>query len=145
MLQTQVLPLADLTPLRALRQETPGRLITQLHRALPDIEDALSAGHTLKAVHQRLIQSGIKIGYPTLSVYLIRLRRRPPRLSRAPRFQIAPPPPTERRASRDTSIGSSASVQSDDPMTVAREYLSGGKKVPGFHFKEELPNLSELV
>ncbi len=41
----------------------------------PDIKAALSVGHELKLVHERIVESGIDIKYPLFRVYVSRLRR----------------------------------------------------------------------
>lgn len=41
----------------------------------PDVEQALKAGHTLKAVHERINADGILISYKLLTAYRSRLRR----------------------------------------------------------------------
>ncbi len=41
----------------------------------PDIKAALAVGHTLNLIHERIVESNIRISYPLLRVYASRLRR----------------------------------------------------------------------
>jgi hypothetical protein len=41
----------------------------------PDIEAAYTMGHTLKVIHERIVQIGIPISYRVFTVYVSRLRR----------------------------------------------------------------------
>jgi hypothetical protein len=75
MRKQKVLAQIDLAPLRALDTELPDNTMGRIRYAWPEIEAALRRGHRLKTIHQRLIGSGIKVGYKMLSVYLCRLRR----------------------------------------------------------------------
>jgi hypothetical protein len=60
----------DLTRLKA-----PKTLIARIRLAWPDVQAALNGGHSLKAVHQRLAEAGIKISNRRLSEYVGRLPR----------------------------------------------------------------------
>src|ERR1700752_4452816 len=62
-------------PVESLRQEKPAKLVKLVALAWPEIEAALQQGHTLKRIHQRLVQSGIPISYSLLTVYVKRIRR----------------------------------------------------------------------
>jgi len=66
--------LIDLNRLAKLRDEKPQSLMAYIRFAWPEIKAALDRGHTLKAVHQRLQECGINIGYRHLSSYVGRLR-----------------------------------------------------------------------
>ncbi len=44
---------------------------------LPAIEDALSAGHTMKAIWEQVQKYNSALGYKEFSVYVRRIRRRP--------------------------------------------------------------------
>ena len=68
-----------LTSLRNLSAEKPTTKMGQIRWAWPEIQAALAAGHTLQLIHERLNESGIAIGYRTLSLYIGRLERRPGR------------------------------------------------------------------
>jgi hypothetical protein len=61
--------------LDALCKELPRAKTRWLKRFLPEIEQALAAGHTRKAVWERLRQARPDLGYKEFCVYLGRLRR----------------------------------------------------------------------
>lgn len=60
--------------LDALCQELPRAKTRWVKRFLPQIEQALAAGHTRKAVWERLHQQRTDLGYKEFCVYLGRLR-----------------------------------------------------------------------
>ena len=62
--------------LRELLNERPNTKMGQIRAAWPHIQEALQAGHTLKAVWERLQADGIDIRYSRLSEYVGRLQRR---------------------------------------------------------------------
>ena len=62
--------------LRALLNERPATKMGQVQAAWPYIQAALQAGHSLKAVWERLRADGLDIHYNRLSEYVCRLRRR---------------------------------------------------------------------
>ncbi len=61
--------------LRSLQTEEPSRLISMIRLIWPDIKSARSKGHTLKLIHQRIVESGIRISYSLFRLYVSRLRR----------------------------------------------------------------------
>jgi hypothetical protein len=66
----------EMPQLRGLLKERPRTKMGQIKAVWPQIEQALRAGHTLKAVWERLQSDGIHIHYNRLSEYVCRLRRR---------------------------------------------------------------------
>lgn len=60
--------------LDALSKELPRAKTRWVKRFLPQIEQALAAGHTRKAVWERLHQQRADLGYKEFCVYLARLR-----------------------------------------------------------------------
>src|SRR5215471_12418203 len=62
--------------LRELLNERPGTKMGQVTAAWPHIREALQAGHTLKAVWERLRADGVDIRYNRLSEYIGRIQRR---------------------------------------------------------------------
>jgi hypothetical protein len=60
--------------IRALTAETPRSKTGLLRTLLPEIEDALAAGHKLKAVWGRLTANGVQITYTQFCLYLKRVR-----------------------------------------------------------------------
>ena len=65
---------ADLPSLRALQSEIPSSPMAQIRWAWPLVSAALHAGHSLKAIHQRLAEDGLKISYRTLTRCVHRIR-----------------------------------------------------------------------
>src|SRR2546421_11664560 len=65
-----------LSRLQSLHRENPTKLISLIRVAWPDIEKALARGHTLKLIHRRLIEDGLRISYSLLSLYVRRLQGR---------------------------------------------------------------------
>src|ERR1044071_10256187 len=66
----------DMPQLRGLLKELPSTKMGQIKAVWPEIDQALRAGHTLKAVWERLQSDGIQIHYNRLSEYVGRIRRR---------------------------------------------------------------------
>lgn len=60
--------------IRALTAETPRSKTGLLRSLLPEIEDALAAGHKLKAVWEKLTANGVQITYTQFCLYLKRVR-----------------------------------------------------------------------
>jgi hypothetical protein len=67
--------------LNALLQELPQAKTGFVKRFLPQIEDALAAGHSRKAVWETLHRERADLGYKEFCVYLGRLRRAKARAS----------------------------------------------------------------
>lgn len=65
-----------LSALEALAREKPTQLMAQLRAVWPQVEEALTAGHTLRLIHKRLNMAGIQISYKRLTVYRGRIERR---------------------------------------------------------------------
>jgi hypothetical protein len=63
-----------LQSLEAFLQEEPHSLIARLREAIPLIEAGLTAGHSLRSIHQRLNEAGFTIAYYTLATYRRRLK-----------------------------------------------------------------------
>lgn len=112
-----VLP-SFLPHLRQLLNERPSTKMGQIRAAWPDIHEALQAGHTLKAIWERLQADGLDIGYNRLSEYIGRIQRRRPRRTAA----SAPAPP---RAAKEKPASEpvSASCAEVDPAANLRERL----------------------
>jgi hypothetical protein len=95
-----------LPQLRELLNQRPATKMGQIRAAWPHIREALQAGHTLKAVWERLRADGVDIGYNRLSEYIGRLERRaagsttgsvpaPPQAEKDPGATPRPVPPTK--------------------------------------------------
>jgi hypothetical protein len=60
--------------IRALTAEIPRSKTGLLRSLLPEIEDALAAGHKLKAVWEKFTANGVQITYTQFCLYLKRVR-----------------------------------------------------------------------
>ena len=56
-------------------EEEPSSLIARVRAAMPLIDANLKAGHSLRTVHQLLLQDGIPISYKLLALYRSRIKR----------------------------------------------------------------------
>ena len=100
---------------------------------LPAIEDALRAGHTSKAVWQRLHQQNPALGYKEFCVYLGRLRKRAHQPTAFRREEKAP-------TVTPTQV-SHTSLPEFDPLANLRRAEANR---PGFHYRGT-EDLHELV
>ena len=118
--------------LTQLLNERPSTKMGQIRAAWPDIHEALQAGHTLKAVWERLQADGLDIGYNRLSEYIGRIQRRSPRR----RTASAPAPPRaakEKAASEPVSpsrvdLGPTANLRERLDRSTGFAYGGTGKK-----------------
>ena len=78
--------LHHLPRLQSLHHENPTKRISLIRLVWPDIEKALSRGHTLKLIHSRLKEDGLFISYSLLSLYVRRLQNK--ETSKRERHQI---------------------------------------------------------
>jgi hypothetical protein len=126
----------DLSRLAALREEKPRSLMAYIRLAWPEIKAALERGHTLKAVHQRLQECGITIGYRHLSSYVGRLRQRD-RIAGgscvAEATPVARPPAQAINAEKGAP---------NDPLANVRERT---RKRPKFNFSDEPADEKKLI
>ncbi len=130
--------LIDLNRLAELRDERPQSLMAYIRFAWPEIKAALDRGHTLKAVHQRLQECGINIGYRHLSSYVGRLRLQDRRAG-------MPAPAPERNTGVAESPAKAADIResgSNDPLANVRERT---RKRPGFNFSDEPADERDLI
>src|SRR5262249_61855327 len=65
----------DVSRLKTLQQEEPSRVSKMVRILWPEIRLAISRGHTLKVIKNRLEEIGISISYHQFVVYVVRLRR----------------------------------------------------------------------
>ena len=115
-----------LTSLRSLTDEMPSTKMGQVRWAWPEIQAALTAGHTLQLIHKRLKEAGIEIDYRTLSLYIGRLEREG---ARQGLNQAAAPPAGKTNSSGGAVRSGTASEKSpSDPFTNARQEREKKKK-----------------
>lgn len=138
----------DLKRLKALQGEPPKTLIARTRLAWPDIRAALNGGHSLKAVHQRLTEAGIKISYRRLSEYVGRLRREEKRFGLPPKVagkaRGGPNSSADDKISRIEAPEERRSAQSAtaDPLADFRERTA---KTKTFEFEPGPPDESKLI
>ena len=144
-----------LSRLRALRAEKPATKMGQVRWAWPEISAALSCGHSLTTVHQRLQEVGIQIPYKRLSLYIGRLRREaaahPPVAvtpvsdagvrpdTTAPINRVAPPAPVS--ASATINGAHPEQPAGGDPLANLRKFAN--TRV-GFQWDEAPPDKDKL-
>jgi hypothetical protein len=128
-------------PVESLGQEKPAKLIKLIGLAWPEIEAALEQGHTLRRIHQRLVQSGIPISYSLLTVYVKRIR-----LEAAARDNKPAP----------ATLVNAHKVETDRPCTQHQHWQPTPQSIEdnnreeseltysGF-FKEGIPNIRKLT
>jgi hypothetical protein len=120
--------------LKQLVSERPRTKMGQIRAAWPQIREALQAGHTLKAVWERLQADGLEIRYNRLSEYIGRIQR-----GARVTTTFTPAPPQAEKG-KPVSPPLSASRAKDDPTANLRERLdrSTGFTYRGTGRKEEL-------
>jgi hypothetical protein len=128
-MKTRDLPLPRF---RALRDEKPPSQIAFFRALYPEITATLRMGHTLKAVHQRLIEDGVEVSYSLLRTYVSRIRREQAPAARAFQSWKSPLPPV-------------ATTATEDPLANAMRALSK----PRYSVKEAMcdgdPSKKKLV
>jgi hypothetical protein len=144
--------------LRALRAEKPATQMGQVRWAWPEISAALSSGHSLTTVHQRLQEVGIQIPYKRLSLYIGRLRREgaayrsgpvTPASEIAVRAEAPKPTPIHSPAPRPGPVSAPAAISVSCPEEPAgRDPLANLRKFantrPGFQWDEAPPDKDKL-
>lgn len=144
-----------LNRLRALRAEKPATQMGQVRWAWPEISAALSCGHSLTTVHQRLQAVGIQIPYKRLSLYIGRLRREAAAHPPVPATPVSdtgvipetpapiqtPAPPAPISASATISGSHPEEPVGRDPMANLRKFANTR---PGFHWDEAPPDKDKL-
>jgi hypothetical protein len=100
---------------RALKDEKPSSQIAFFRALYPEITATVRTGHTLKEVHQRLVEDGIEVSYSLLRTYVSRIRREKTPFASAPQSrQLLPPPAATARTPTVT----------EDPLANAMKALS---------------------
>lgn len=99
---------------RALKNEKPRSKMAFLRGLYPEIASTLQMGHTLKDIHQRLVEDGVEVSYTVLLNYISRIRREKARPPFVQSRQLPTlPVPAER-----------VPVARKDPLATAMEALS---------------------
>jgi hypothetical protein len=115
----------NLSRLRSLQHERPNKLINVIRLAWPQIRAALERGHTLRRIHERLLEDGIRISYGLFTVYVKRLLA-------GQQKTVSPPQDGER----------DRQLQNRTPPLHDRE--QHGLEHSGF-FREGVPDFARLI
>ena len=139
----------------ALGEENPTRFANLIRNGWPVIKAAMDQGHTLKVIHQRLAEGGVRISYRHFTRYVRQLLSKP-RMARDELEKVEPkitaPAKAEKRddSGRDEVVvevaaGESPSkldAPSDDPWGNVRKLLHENR--PGFQWDEDVPDTDKL-
>lgn len=144
----------DIKRLKALQNEIPKTRIALVRLVWSEVKAALNRGHSLKAVHQRLVDAGLDITYRRLSQCVSRLQRE------EKRFGLPPRGAGKTRMGPDSSAGSTrigddkilrsealeerrfAQSATADPLADFRERTTKAKT---FEFEPGAPDESKLI
>lgn len=142
----------------ALSQENPKRFLSLMREGWPEIKAAIDQGHTLKVIHQRLVEGGVRITYRCFTMYVRRLRKESTSSGEEPRKEhtitaipsekledpaiIAPDVTTATSLMEESQPDSKLEDAANDPYETIRKHLD--RKPPGFHWDEDVPDTSKL-
>jgi hypothetical protein len=104
----------NLDRFRALKTEKPRSKMALIRGLYPEIAATLQMGHTLKDIHQRLVEDGVGVSYTVLLSYISRVRRE---RVRSPFVQKRQPPTVPAQAERAPAVR-------EDPLASAMRALS---------------------
>jgi hypothetical protein len=136
--------MADPIPkLDGLCKVRPKRLSSVIRLVWPDIKAAREFGHTLKFIHERLVESGVPISYNQLTVYVSRIRREESAAPSAGKRGIVTETPEVRVGVRGTE------TRDPEPESSGRDPLENYQGTciqnrPG-HFQAGKPDESKLI
>ena len=99
---------------RALKTEMPRSKMALLRGLYPEIAATLQMGHTLKEIHQRLVEDGVEVSYTVFLSYVNRIRREK---SRSPFVPNRRPPVLPVSAEKVPAVR-------EDPLASAMRALS---------------------
>jgi hypothetical protein len=130
----------DVSRLKTLQQEEPSRVSKMIRILWPEIRGAISRGHTLKVIRNRLEEIGIAISYHQFVVYVGRLRREDASHLAGGTASI-----TEKTlgTTHDTVVVDEGAALSKDPLANVRDRLIHNR--PGFNFEDGLPDKDKLI
>jgi len=129
----------DVSKLRTLQQEEPSRVSKMIRILWPEIRAAISRGHTLKVIRNRLEEIGISISYRQFVVYVGRLRREE---ASRPAGGTASLTENTRSTAHDVAVDEETAL-SRDPLANVRDRLI--HKRPGFNFEDGPPDKDKLI
>ena len=128
-----------IAPIKALRTEAPSTKTGFIRRALPEIEQALAEGHSLKKVWQRFRDGGelLDVQYKHFCIYVGRVRSRLRRIAEA-KSESAGSSGIKLATEKD---GSTTGIAPHDPLVNWRRVEASRS---GFHYRGT-EDLEELV
>jgi hypothetical protein len=129
--------------LATLREKKPATKSAQLRALWPEIQMALDAGHSLKAICECLVGDGIAVNEKNLAVYIWRIRKRGGQKAGAgtPATPRAPNSPTM-VPEQIVAPSEPSTKKPRDPLANVRERQA---KRPGFDYRPELADPKELL
>jgi len=131
----------DLARLKTLQDAEPAKLSKLIGILWPDIRAAISHGHTLKFISNRLQEVGIPISYHQLVVYVGRLRRtdaiEPFETARGPERTGQILKPSEK------TVFNECEGATRDPLANIKDRLIHNR--PGFNFDDRPPDKKKLI
>lgn len=140
----------DLKSLKALQGEPPKTQIALVRIAWPEIKLALAQGHSLRVVHERLLEAHILIKYPLLSQYIRRLRREEQSADQiagvvGAKIAAAGAGPTEPLRATVAHMSTPVNANQPDSKHPLADFEERVGKVKTFKFKPGLPDESKLI
>lgn len=140
----------DLKSLKALQGEPPKTQIALVRLAWPEIKLALAQGHSLRVVHQRLLEAHLPIKYGLLSQYVRRLRREEQsadQIAGVAGAKILRSVAGPRERVRTTPVHTLTPVDANqpDPNHPLADFEKRIGKVNRFNFTPGLPDESKLI
>jgi hypothetical protein len=112
---------------RELKNEKPRSKMVFLRGLYPEIAATLQMGHTLKDIHQRLVEDGVEVSYTVFLSYISRIRReraRSPFVQNRQRMTV-PAPAEKAPAAREDPLASAMRALSK-PRYDIREAMCDG-------------------
>ena len=119
-----------------LRKIRPQRISSVIRLLWPDIKAARELGHTLKFIHEHLVENGLEITYNQLTVYVSRINRKTSAL------------PSEKSQILPNAIGAQVEVAKPDSRADPLENYQEScirNRPPGLDIKIGKPDVNKLV
>jgi hypothetical protein len=142
-----------------LAGQNPTRVARLIRDGWPEIQAAIEQGHTLKVIHQHLVEGGVRVSYRWFTMCIRQLRDAPETMhqqsqptdmqataavaekSENPTSSQPVYNPTKPSLSAGTGEARSDAGTSD-PYSTVREHLT--REPVGFHWDEEATDTSKL-
>jgi hypothetical protein len=132
--------------LAALREKKPATKSAQLRALWPEIQMALDAGHSLKAICECLVGDGIAVNEKNLAVYIWRIRKRARQKTAA---SASATPASAKTAVTSVQTPEQITAPAEDNAKKPRDPLANVRerqaKRPGFDYRPELADPKDLI